>query len=58
MTMKSHGKFEEKLTCGLKNDVRNLANFEQNTGKCQNWYFHGIFLSKEKMHELQLTKDL
>ena len=48
MTMKSHAKFEEKLTCGLKNDMRNLANFEQNTRKCQNWYFHGIFLSKEE----------
>ena len=58
MTMKSHAKFEEKLTCSLKNDMRNLANSEQNTGKCQNWYFHGISLSKEEMHELQLTEDL
>ena len=39
-------KFEEKLTCGLENDMRNLANFHQNTWKCQNWYFHGILLSK------------
>ena len=31
MTMKSDAKFEEKLTCGLKNDVRNLANFHQST---------------------------
>ena len=36
----------EKLTCGLENDKRNLANFHQNTWKCQNWYFHGILLSK------------
>ena len=48
MTMKSHAKFEEKLTCSLKNDMRNLANSEQNTGKCQNWYFHGISLPKEE----------
>ena len=46
MTLKSHAKFEEKLTCGLENDMRNLANFHQNTWKCQNWYFHGILLSK------------
>ena len=46
MTLKSHAKFGEKLTCGLGNDMRNLANFHQNTWKCQNWYFHGILLSK------------
>ena len=34
------------LTCGLENDMRNLANFYQNTWNCQNWYFHGILLSK------------
>ena len=33
---------EEKLTCGLENDIRNLANFNQNTLKCQNWDFDGI----------------
>ena len=26
-TLKSHAKFEEKLTCSLENDIRNLANF-------------------------------
>ena len=29
MELKSDVKFEEKLTCGLKNDMRNLANFHQ-----------------------------
>ena len=46
MTLKSHAKFEEKLTCGLKNDKMNLANFNQNTWKCQNWDFDGFLLSK------------
>ena len=46
MTLKSHIKFEEKMTCGLENDMSNLANFPQNTCKWQNWYFHGIHLSK------------
>ena len=31
MTLKSDGKFEEKLICGLKNDMRNLAIFHQST---------------------------
>ena len=31
MTLKSHAKFEEKLTGGFENDMRNLANFHQNT---------------------------
>ena len=39
-------KFEEKLTCGLENDMRNIANFHQSTRKSQNWNFHGILLSK------------
>ena len=46
MTLKSDAKFEEKLTCCLKNDRRNLANFHQSIGKCQNWDFHGTLLSK------------
>ena len=27
MTLKSHAKFEEKLSCGLENDMGNLTNF-------------------------------
>ena len=46
MTLKSDAKFEEKLTCGLENDMRNLANFYESTGKSQNQDFDGILLSK------------
>ena len=46
MTLKSDAKFEEKLTCGLENNMRNLANFYQSTRKSQNWHFDGILLSK------------
>ena len=46
MTLKSHIKFEEKLTCGLENDMKNLENFNQNTWKCQSSDFDGIILSK------------
>ena len=46
MTLKNHTNFEEKLTCGFENRMRNLANFHQNNWKCQNWYFHVTLLSK------------
>ena len=46
MTLKSDAKFEEKLTCGLENDMRNLSNFYQSTQKSQSWDFDGILLSK------------
>ena len=46
LTLKSDAKFKEKLTCGLKNDIRDLTNFHQSTGKCQNWNFNGVLLSK------------
>ena len=36
-------KFEEKLTCGLENEIRNIANFHQSTWKSQNWEFDGVF---------------
>ena len=29
MILKSDAKFEEKLTCGLENEMRNLVNFYQ-----------------------------
>ena len=35
-TLKSDAKFEEKLTCGLKNDKRNLVNFH----KLKLWIAH------------------
>ena len=31
MTLKRDAKFEEKLTCGLENDMKNIANFHQST---------------------------
>ena len=33
MTLKGDAKFEEKLTCGLVNDIRNMANFHQSNLK-------------------------
>ena len=35
MTLKNHAMFEEKLTCGFENDIRNLASFDLSTQKSQ-----------------------
>ena len=42
MTLKSDAKFEEKLTCGLQNDIRDKSNF----------YFNGFLLAKKITEEL------
>ena len=39
MTLESDAKFEEKLTCGLENEMRNLVKYYQSTRKSQNWDF-------------------
>ena len=46
MILKCNAKFEVKQTSGLKNDMRNFANFYQNIRMCQNWDFDGILLLK------------
>ena len=46
MTLKSDVKFEEKLTCGLENGMRNKANFHQSTQKSQNLHFQWFLLCK------------
>ena len=37
MALKIDAKFEGKLTCASKTDMRNLENFYQSTQKSQNW---------------------
>ena len=54
MTMKSDAKFEEKLTLGFKNDMRNLVNFNASSGKCENLHFDVLLLSI--VYKLQLKK--
>ena len=47
--------FEEKLTFGFKNDMRNLANFHQSTFKCQKiGTFMGSFYPKKKMYAFKI----
>ena len=58
ITLKKYAKFEEKLTCRLGNDMRNLTNFHQSTWKCQNSDFDGILLSKvEKVWPKNLQRS-
>ena len=39
MTLNSDAKFEEKLTLGSKNNMRNLMNFIASSGKSENLHF-------------------
>ena len=39
-------KIWRKTDLCFEKDMRNLANFRQNTWKCENWYFHEILLFK------------
>ena len=46
MTLKGDAIFKEKVTGGLKNDIRNLINFHASSCKSENLHFDGLFLSK------------
>ena len=46
MTLKGDAKFNGKLTCGLKNDLRILVTFHASSQKSGNLHFDGLFLSK------------
>ena len=60
MTLESDAKFGEKLTCGLENNMRNLANFHQSTW---NWdsklgLLWGTFIPSRKFMSLKFTGEL
>ena len=46
MGLNSDAKFEEKLTLGSKNDMRNMVNFNASSGKCENLHSDVLLLSK------------
>ena len=46
MTIEYDGKFEEKLTFGLENDLRNSANFHKSTEILKIVTFIGSFSAK------------
>ena len=46
MTLKGDEKFKGKLTCGLKNELRNLVNFHTSSRKSGNLHSDELLLSK------------
>ena len=42
--MESDAKFEEKLALVFKNDMKNLVNFNANSGKSENLHFDMLLL--------------
>ena len=59
MALNIDAKFEGKLTCACKNDIRNLANFHQSTlGSLKMETFIGSFHPKQKMYELKIYRGL
>ena len=44
MTLKKDQSFEEKLTFCLKNDMRNLVNFNASSRRLENFKFDGLIL--------------
>ena len=46
MTLKGYAVFKEKVTGGLKNDIRNLVNFDASSCEPENVHFDGLVLSK------------
>ena len=53
---KSDAKFEEKLTCGLKHDMRNLSNFHQ--GGLKIGTLIGIFFQSRECMSLKFSGEL
>ena len=46
MTLKKDANFEEKLTFYLKNDIRNLVNFNRSSGKSESLHYDELYLQK------------
>ena len=53
MTLESDAKFEEKLTFGLGNNIKNLVNFHQSTLTPKMGTLMGFFSPKLKIFELK-----
>ena len=53
MALKNDAKFEEKLTLGSKNNMRNLVNFHLTTQKSENFTSIGYFCPKYMRFELK-----
>ena len=57
MALNIDAKFEGKLTCAFKNDMRNLAYFHQSTFESlKRWTFIGSFYPEEEIYELKIYR--
>ena len=57
MALNTDAKFEGKMTCAFKNDMRNLANFHQSMfGSLKIGTLMGSFYPKQKMYELKIYR--
>ena len=57
MALNIDAKFEGKLTCAFKNNMKNLANFYQSTFENPKiGTFIGSFYPKQKMYELKIYR--
>ena len=59
MTLKGDAKFAEKLSCGLENDIRDMANFYRSTWKISklgHWW--DPFIQSRKWMSLKFTEEL
>ena len=58
MILKSDAKFQERLTCGFKYDMRNLVNFRPSTEKSENFTLMGSFCPMYLRFELKNADEL
>ena len=57
MALNTDAKFEGKITCAFKNDMRNLANFHQSTFESLKiGTLMGSFYPKQKMYEFKIYR--
>ena len=59
MPLNIDAKFERKMTCAFKNDMKNLANFHQNMFESLKiGTLMGSFYLKQKIYELEIYREV
>ena len=59
MALNTDAKFEGKMTCAIKNDIRNLANIHQNMFESVKiGTLMGSFYPKKKIYELKIYRGV
>ena len=58
MTLSIDAKFERKLTCAFKNDMRNFKIFYHSARKIQIGTLMLVFYPKQKMYDLEIYRGV